>query len=78
MNKFPRSIGVLIALGALAIPNHAGARDLTQNERDRIIQIVSLDLRDAPTALFEWPAVEIPETGADFVEYCGWVNGKNA
>jgi len=67
-----------MTLGAFAIPNVVGARDLTQNERDRIIQIVSLDLRDAPTAIFEWPTVEIPETGGDFVEYCGWVNGKNA
>lgn len=32
----------------------------------------------AETAIFEWPETELPETGADFVEYCGWVNGKNA
>lgn len=55
LNISPYSVGVLMALGALAIPNYANARDLVQNKRDSITQITSLDLRDTPIANFEWP-----------------------
>ena len=63
---------------SLAAPAQSLARDLTEAERDRIAQLVELELRDAATATFERPEVELPESGADFVEYCGWVNGRNA
>jgi len=73
-----RKIALATIAIALGLPAQADTRDLTQEERDRIAHLVSLELRDAETAIFEWPEASVPDTGADFVEYCGWVNGKNA
>ena len=78
MVSLRNAYAVVVLAFALAVPAQSFARDLTEAERDRIAQPVGLELRDAETALFEWPEVELPEIGADFVEYCGWVNGKNA
>ena len=78
MVSLVNAYAVAVLVVTLAAPDQSFARDLTEAERDRIAQLVELELRDAETAIFEWPEVELPEIGADFVEYCGWVNGKNA
>lgn len=62
----------------MGMPSIAIARDLTETERNQIIEIVKQDMRDPFTSVFEWPTANIPESGVDFIEYCGWVNGKNA
>ena len=78
MVSIKNAYAVAVLVVALAAPAQSFGRDLTEAGRDRIAQLVELELRDTETAIFEWPEVELPETGADFVEYCGWVNGKNA
>lgn len=65
-------------VGALVWPFAADARDLTDAERERIAHMVGIELRDAETARYEWPAIDLPTSGTEFVEYCGWVNGRNA
>ncbi len=70
---FPLATTIIMGLATNAI-----ARDLTELERDQIIEIVKQDLRDPFSPVFEWPTANIPETGKDFVEYCEWVNAKNA
>ncbi|AJE44791.1 hypothetical protein SAMN05443573_13031 [Celeribacter indicus] len=67
-----------VLAAAATLSAEAVARELTQDERERIAHLVALELRDAETALFEWPDVDIPEAGTEFVDYCGWVNGRNA
>lgn len=75
LSKAPYLLAIVIIMG---VPSIAIARDLTETERNQIIEIVKHDMRDPFTPVFEWPTASIPESGADFVEYCGWVNGKNA
>lgn len=74
LSKAPYLLATVIIMG---MPSIAIARDLTETERDQIVEIVKQDLRDPFSPVFEWPTANIPESG-DFVEYCGWVNGKNA
>lgn len=77
-SSFSKKAALAVTCAFMALPQQATARDLTDEERDQISQLVGLELRDAETARFEWPEINLPESGTDFIEYCGWVNGRNA
>ena len=59
---------------AMLLAGTAAARDLTDDEKARIIAAVSAQLRDPDSAKFKFPDYD----EADAPIYCGWVNAKNA
>lgn len=65
------------AISLVAIfPTIVSARDLSNEEKKIVSEVVARDFKDPASAMFRWlPIADLPPGGAN---YCGTVNAKNS